>query len=277
MKLTPVILFLLVILTGFAGAQTKKQNQNRGVLLENLSWLEAEKVLTPETIIVIPLGAAAKEHGPHLPLNADWLQAEYFKMQVFRRADVVIAPTINYHYYPPFAEYPGSTSLSLETAQGVVVDTCRSLARYGPRRFYIINIGLITTRALQPAADLLGKEGIILSYTDLPKSIEPVSKLIQQKAGSHADEVETSIVLYMYPERVNMKKAVKEIPDERKGYPTRDPKTTQGTYLPSGVYGDATLATREKGRAFTEAIMETILRDIENLRRITIPNVSAKQ
>jgi creatinine amidohydrolase len=32
-------------------------------------WIEAESVLTPETVVVIPLGAASKEHGPHLWLN----------------------------------------------------------------------------------------------------------------------------------------------------------------------------------------------------------------
>jgi len=38
----------------------------KGVLLEDLTWQEAEKVLTPSTVVVIPLGAASKEHGPHL-------------------------------------------------------------------------------------------------------------------------------------------------------------------------------------------------------------------
>ena len=54
----------------------------RGVLLEDLSWLEAEKVLKPETVVVIPLGAQSKEHGPHLKLKNDWLMAEYLKRAV---------------------------------------------------------------------------------------------------------------------------------------------------------------------------------------------------
>jgi creatinine amidohydrolase len=43
--------------------------QSPGVLLEDLTWVEAEKILTPETVVVIPLGAASKEHGPHLKLR----------------------------------------------------------------------------------------------------------------------------------------------------------------------------------------------------------------
>lgn len=260
----------LAALHDFAGADTPVQAGAKGALLERLSWVEAETVLKPETVVVIPLGAAAKEHGPHLPLNSDWLIAEHFKTQLLARADVVVAPTINYHFYPPFAEYPGSTTLSMETAQGLVIDICRSLARYGPRRFYVVNIGLATLPALRLTADRLLGEGIVLRYTDFAKAIAPAMNIVQQEGGSHADEIETSIVLYMYPDQVDMKKAVKDY-RPRKGFPTRDPKNTEGTYLPSGIYGDATLATHEKGRKFTETLLEGLLRDIEELRSTPLP------
>src|SRR5262249_54806522 len=72
----------------------------RGVLLEDLTWVEAEKVLTRETVVVIPIGAAAKEHGPHLLLKNDWILAEHLKRRVLERCDVVVAPTLAYHFYP---------------------------------------------------------------------------------------------------------------------------------------------------------------------------------
>jgi hypothetical protein len=53
--------------------------QNKGILLKDLTWVEAEKALTPDTIVVIPIGAESKEHGPHLKLKNDWLIAEYLK------------------------------------------------------------------------------------------------------------------------------------------------------------------------------------------------------
>jgi len=37
-----------------------------GVLLEDLTWVQAEKALTPAAVVVLPLGAESKEHGPHL-------------------------------------------------------------------------------------------------------------------------------------------------------------------------------------------------------------------
>ena len=62
-----------------------------GVLLENLTWVEAKDRLSADTVVVIALGAAAKEHGPHLKLANDWIMAEYFKRRVMERADVVVA------------------------------------------------------------------------------------------------------------------------------------------------------------------------------------------
>src|SRR5262245_4110218 len=137
-------LMLLFILSIFPLVRAKQNNQHKpqkGILLEELTWMEAEKILTEKTVIVIPIGAAAKEHGPHLKLKNDWIMAEYLKRRLLENCDVVIAPTLGYHYYPAFLEYPGSTSLQLETARDMVVDICRSLARYGPHRFYALNTG----------------------------------------------------------------------------------------------------------------------------------------
>lgn len=245
----------------------------RGVLLEELTWVEAEKVLTPETVVVIPLGAASKEHGPHLKLKNDFILAEYLKGRVREKAAVAIAPTVNYGYYPAFVEYPGSTSLSLETSRDMIVEICRGLARFGPKRFYVLNTGVSTVRALAPAADILAKEGILLRYTNVLEATAAVEKEVcRQEGGTHADEVETSMILYMSPADCDMSKAVKDY-HPGKGGLTRDRKKEGMTYSASGVFGDATLATREKGRVVTEALVEATLREIEELRKASPPAV----
>jgi creatinine amidohydrolase len=245
----------------------------RGVQLEELTWVEAEKVLTPEAVVVVPLGAESKEHGPHLELKNDYLMAQYLAARVREKAAVVVAPVVNYSYYPAFLEYPGSTSLRLETARDVVVDVCRSLARSGPRRFYVLNTGVSTVRALEPAAQALAADGILMRYTDVLKLMAPVEKRVsQQEGGTHADEIETSMMLYIAPESVDMKKAVKDYRPGTGGL-TRDPKNPGAVYSPSGVWGDPTLATREKGRIVTEALVEGILAEIEELRRAPVAPV----
>jgi creatinine amidohydrolase len=258
------------LLLALAVAAMSAAPKPKGIRLEELTWQEAEKVLTAETVLVIPLGAGSKEHGPHLKLKNDLLMADALAARVADAREVVIAPTINYSYYPAFLEYPGSTSLRLETARDMVVDICRSLAHYGPKRFYVLNTGISTLRMLPAAADILKADGILLRYTDLHVT-EPVEKAIRkEEGGTHADEIETSMMLYLAPESVDMKKAVKDYHGDAAGGLTRDPHG-KGVYSPTGAWGDPTLATREKGRIVTEALVKAILGDIDSLRNAPIP------
>jgi len=80
-------------------------------------------------------------------------------------------------------------------------------------------------------------------------------------------------MLYIDPASVDMRKAVKDYHPSESGGLTRDPRKP-GAYSASGIYGDATLATREKGEAVARATVEGMLREIESLRRL--PVVSAK-
>ncbi|TFG51484.1 MAG: hypothetical protein E4H37_07805, partial [Gemmatimonadales bacterium] len=131
----------------------------RGVELADLTWQEAESVLTPDAVVVIALGAAAKEHGPHLRLDNDYHMAEYLKRRILESSDVVVAPTITYHFYPAFLEYPGSTHLRFETARDLVVDGVTSQAAYGPQGFYVLNTGVSTARPLAAAAEIMTERG----------------------------------------------------------------------------------------------------------------------
>jgi creatinine amidohydrolase len=253
-------------------ATPQPQQASSAVLLETLSWDEAERVLTPDAVVVIALGAESKEHGRHLQLNNDFLMAEYLKKRVLASAsqNTIVAPTINYSFYPAFLEYPGSTSLSMDTARAMIMDIIHSLAHYGPRRFYILNTGISTLGPLAQAATDLAKDGIVLHFTDLTKD-DPVEKKLRQSGGTHADEIETSMMLYIAPESVRMKKAARDLNPHQPGGLTRDPQG-KGTYSPTGAWGDPTLATREKGQAVTESIVSTILKDIDDLRQTPLPS-----
>lgn len=275
-----IMLLLILSLPTFLMGQTKQPTQAKppkGILLEDLTWLEAEKLLNDKTIVVIPLGAASKEHGPHLKLKNDFLIAEYLKKRVLQDSNVVIAPTVNYSFYPAFLEYPGSTSLKLETAKDLIIDICHSFSAHGVHKFYILNTGVSTRKPLKMAAEQLVSEGVLLGYTDIGKITESVEKEVKkQEGGTHADEIETSMMLYIAPESVNMSKAVKDYnPD--KGPLTRNPNNPQGTYSASGIWGDPTLATKEKGEKIVEAMVIGILQDIEALRSQPLPKPHAEE
>lgn len=224
-------------------------------------------MLRAAPVVLIPLGARLKEHGLHLPLDNDWRLAEYLAARVLDAVDVAAVPTLQYGHYPAFAEYPGSVSLRHDTCRDVVVDVCRSLAPHGPRRFYVLNTGISTLKPLAAARDILEKEGVRLAYTDLGADLADVeAKIRQQPAGTHADEIETSMMLYIAPETVNLPAARRDIhPDKGPGGLTRDPNAATGIYSPTGAWGDPTLATREKGRVVVEALVERLIRQIRSL------------
>jgi creatinine amidohydrolase len=254
-------LFALAMFIVHANAQTS-------VRLEELTWQEAEKVLTPEAIVMIPIGAASKEHGPHLLLSNDSILAEYFTREVMKRTRVVVAPIVNYHYYPAFVEYAGSTSLRLETARDLMVDICRGLAHSGPRKFYALNTGVSTIRALKPVVDILAADGITFRYTDILHAGEAEEKAVTtQKEGTHADEIETSMMLYISPKSVNMKRASKDFPSRGAGA-LQHTNPDGPRYSASGIYGDATLATRAKGERVVKAKIDAMVSEIEALRAV---------
>lgn len=258
-----------------AGAQGAP-DRTRSARIADLTWVEAERYLDTSTVVVIPLGAEAKEHGPQLRLRNDQLLAQYYADRVFAATPVAMYPMITYHFYPAFVEYPGSTTLRLETARDMVIDIVRSIARHGPRRFYILNTGVSTVRALQPAQDSLAASGIVMRFTNGGRrSGAAEDSLRQQPGGTHADEFETSMILYMFPEYVDMSRAAR---DYHPGVSplARDSATaarTGRTWSRTGIYGDATLATREKGRIVVEAHVLDILDDIAALRRIPVPSL----
>jgi creatinine amidohydrolase len=246
----------VLLTTMFAGAQPGRAPA--GVALSDLSWVEAESALTPSAVVVIPLGAATLEHGPHLKLNNDERLARYLASRVQNAASVVVAPSVTYHFNPAFLEYPGTTSLTRTTATNMTVEIVRTLARYGSRRFYILNTAGSAMNVLNAAVLVLAGEGILLRFT---------AQL--QNTGSHADDLETSMMLFVDPSAVDMKKAVRE--DGIGSGPLTRQKNAPGLYSASGVVGDPTLATREKGQRFVEDLVSRALADIDKLRSEPLP------
>lgn len=237
-----------------------------GVRLDNLTWVEAEAALTADSIVVVPLGAALKEHGPHLKLNNDLRLAEYLTQQILDADNVLVVPTVPYSFYPAFVEYPGSVSLELDTACDTILQICRSLSRFGPRKFYCLNTGISTLKVLEPAAETLQAEGITLHYTNFEEAIaHTVRDISEQEGGTHADEIETSIMLVIAPETVDMTKAVKDFDKTGRGRLSRE-RAAGKTYSPTGIWGDASLANVDKGKAVVKSLVTGILDDIARLR-----------
>lgn len=273
---------LLFILAGisFANCLAQKRNPaNKAIYLEDISWTEAQKVLNSETVVVMPLGAASKEHGPHLPLATDFLQAEGLTKRVALERKVVITPIVSYGFYPAFLKYPGSTSTTFATATNMVVEIVRSLAGYGPRRFYIINVGVSTTPTLETAAKTLAEEGILLYYSQYSRpAFDKAEARFRTKAYSgHADELETSNVLSLRPDLVDMRKAVNDSSMKGKSGNMTPVMIETGNLNTSGINGYAALGTKEKGERNMTSFAHELVKEIDSVSTCALPSVKERK
>jgi creatinine amidohydrolase len=259
---------ILSLVAGLVGGE--QPVARKGVSLAELAWPDAEPWLTTSAVVVIPLGAGALEQGAHMKLDSDGRLARYLADRVMQSSAVVVAPALNYHFYPTYADYPGSTSLGDVSARDVTIDAVRSLARSGPRRFYVLNTSPSTLGPLSAAARVLADAGILLGYTDPAYWLKQPPVLKQTPiAVSHADEAATSMMLFVDPSAVDMTKAKREYARGR-GPLTRD-DSGRGVVSKSGTLGDATLATAQKGEELVRTLVAGMLADIETVRSAPLP------
>ncbi|MDQ7858715.1 MAG: creatininase family protein [Armatimonadota bacterium] len=252
----------------------------QGVILKDLTWPEAREAFRRLPVAVLPVGAAAKEHGPHLPLGTDLIWAETLGAAAVERTPCVLLPTLSYGYYPAFVDWPGSVSLRPDVFIGVVTDIVRSVARHGIRRVAVLNTGVSTTAPLEIASRELYRELGVLVAVLLIEGLgaEYWRGVSAQRAGTHAEEKETSFMLHVRPDLVRADRLVDEIDD--RGGPAFQTGTggvrkvllgrAMGTA--SGVHGQATLASAEKGRGLLDAMVRDVVSLIEALAKAPVPD-----
>lgn len=267
---TLIALFILVFTQTFAQNRNPK---NKTIFLEDISWTTAREILNEKSIVVMPLGAGSKEHGPHLPLSTDFLQAKALADLVALERNVVITPIVNYGFYPAFLKYPGSTSTTFASATDMVVQVIRSLAAYGPKKFYIINIGVSTTPPLLAAAKILAEDGILMTFSRYDKpAFEKAEAVFRTKSYSgHADEIETSNILSIRPDLVEMKRAVNDSSMKDKSGSMTPVIIEGGNLNTSGINGYAALGNIEKGQKNMVSFANELINEIDMLKDIELP------
>ena len=247
--------------------------QAPGVWLGDLSWPEAEARFKTAPVVILPFGAGAKEHGPHMPMNADRVVMDHLLEAAVAEKNVIVAPPILHGWFPAFRDFPGTEVADPNVFQAYVQEVAMSLVRQGAQRIVFLNTGISKATGLPisiAAREVRVEAGVptlVVSWDDL--DTEEGDALAEQAMGGHGDEIETSINLYLQPELVNMDLAVQDYgnrsPRDYGGYQpgrlTRD--DADPNYTASGIFGDATLATPEKGRRALEILTEEWLKALD--------------
>ncbi|RAK12493.1 creatinine amidohydrolase [Halanaerobium saccharolyticum] len=236
--------------------------------LSAMSWKDAEKELKNKKVI-LPLGAV-EAHGYHLPLGTDNYIAQEIAKIAAQRLDALLLPIIPYGQVWSLRNFPGSISLSNQTIISMIDDLSESLDHHGVEMLIIINAHFGNMSALKTAERLVNDKYDlkVLRFTHPGlKSLE--KKYIKSKRVHpdylHAEEIETSMMLQINSNLVDMSRAeadTPEIPEYFGSYSVPWDKITA-----KAVLGDPTLATKEKGEKLITGIAAKIVKIVNNFEK----------
>lgn len=210
---------------------------------------------------ILPIGAV-EAHGPHLPLGTDNVLAERLARRLAERTDSLVLPTLPYGQVWSLQNFPGSINVSNEALIQMLYDIGESLDRQGFRIFVMLNGHLGNAVALKEAARLLYRDvpELKIYYFFYPGSKQVIEQ-VRETPSSHASyfhacELETSYMLYLAEEYVDMSRAISDPPQI--GIEADCTPTPWEEFTSTAVLGDATLARKEKGEQIVEASLRTM-------------------
>ncbi len=250
-------------------------SQTPGAWIEDLAWPQVAGRIEAGATVVVPIGARAKEHGRHLPMKTDYLLARALCEGIAARLPVLVAPVVDFGYYPAFVHYPGSQHLRAETFIAVLDDILDGLIRHKVRDIAIVNTGVSTEAPVHIAVrNTLAKHGVRVAVADIRALGKTQRGLLKQALGGHGDEHETSLILAIEPGSVDLARAVPDYGNMREEPDTvfyrpaifRDDPDGGPDHSLTGVRGDPTLATVDKGRATLAAMIDELVDGLVKLK-----------
>lgn len=242
-----------------SGGETAKTQVNA---VADLTWDEVARRIAGGAAAILPVGAASKEHGLHLPMNTDFRQAEWIADKLAVRIGALYWPTLSYGYYPAFVNYAGSVSLSAKLFGALVVEIVTELRRFGAPYIFVLDTGISTIPVIERAVATFGPDAPVLHLRihDGARYLHAHGTILEQSWGGHADEAETSRMLALASEVVQMGRA-QPSPHVHASAPGplvhSDPLATN--FSASGSIGDPTRASCAKGRVLLDAMLEDLV------------------
>ena len=189
------------------------------MILAQLSWPEIKFARSRARVCVVPLGSL-EQHGPHLPLWTDTAIVSGIASRIEQRLpdEVVLAPTQPIGYSPHHAHF-GCVSLDIASYMAVIKDLCHSFAAMGFDRVLLLNGhggNDVPCRAAlcETKVEIPDLRVVLASYWTL--AAEAFGRIRTSPPGgmNHACEMESSIMLALHPDQVNLSAAQDDGPLE---------------------------------------------------------------
>lgn len=255
------------------------------VWLQEMKWEEVRDHLQKDDVMIIPVGST-EQHGTHLPLGTDSMVAIALAEDAAKEAGALVAPPIWFGWSPHHMAYPGTITIRPETLIELTMDVCHSLIYHGFHRLIILNGHRVANMAplTIAATRLRERTGAYVAVADPFFIGDRIGREVRESEPGglgHADELETAHLLYFAGELADMSKARKRIGALGRFcyFHLHDPLIEADSVFlsstaeefkkktaPTGVSGDPTPATKEKGERYHRAVVENLVALIEEAR-----------
>jgi creatinine amidohydrolase len=237
--------------------------------LDELSTVEAAEASKARKVVIFPIGSV-EEHGEHLPLCTDSVQPEYVALEVAKITGCLVAPPFRYGIVNAGRNFPGSLTIQFDTLFNLAKDILSELARNGFNRIIVMSghAGSSHMAALRLAAQEVvrqngeenGKQRTrIMVLSDYDFAGELSSELADPNDG-HAGTIETSRVMTIRPDLIKSK----GVPSHYE-MPRFEVVLHPEQFFPSGVHGDPTVASVDKGQKINAYVVEQVVKLVREL------------
>lgn len=237
------------------------------IYFSDQSWPQLKEAAKENALIILPIGQI-EEHGMHLPVKTDAFIADRVARKVAEKVKdeipVLVMPTIWSGYsMRAVSRWSGTIRLRPETFMNMIFDICGSLIEMGFKKILLISAHGNHTGMLRVIVRKIADEYCVYMALTFPNLMakEEFQRISRAgKGGScHAGEYETSLMLYLAEQLVDMKKTTSE--DKITYFPNFYDKVYFSTWgiqkSKKGIYGDPTVATKETGKR----VMETTIKN----------------
>jgi creatinine amidohydrolase len=229
-------------------------------LLEEMSWQEIEEGLKATKTLILPVGAT-EEHGPHLPVFTDTIQAVEVAREATQRRNVFLAPPVHYGVCRSTRGFPGTITVTHDGLRAFMHDLLVSFCDSGFRQVLVLtgHAGGQHMAALEEACQKAVEErDFRVSLVSLFDLIDP--KSVETPGDGHSGEIETSLMMVIRGDLVKGTPAG-NFPLRPRFLVLRDVRHLMG----NGIMGDPSKASAEKGRAFFEMAVQGVLKALDEL------------
>nr|WP_225938810.1 creatininase family protein [Kovacikia minuta] len=251
-----------------------------------LTWTDIQAMADRENVVIVQPVGAIEQHGPHLPLAVDAAIGLAVLGKAMEKLPANVPayalPSLYYGKSNEHWHFPGTITLSAQTLMATLIETGESIYRAGFRKLVLMN-----SHGGQPQVIEIVARDLHQIYDDfavfplftwnVPNLAGELLTPKERSLGIHAGDAETSLLLSILPDQVRMERAATEYPQ---GIPANSLLSMEGKLSfawttrdlsQSGVLGDPTAATREKGDRILESLSDGWVQTIKEIYDFQLP------